>query len=207
MGSKNCNSKNIVNFLTEYTDKLKDGLDSIDSESLEKIANLIDEVVKNNKTIYTCGNGGSSAIADHFVCDFLKGSAADSTIQPIIHSLTSNTPTITAIANDISYDDIFSCQIEKYGNSDDILLSISSSGNSQNIIKAIEKAKAKNLTTISFVGFDGGKVKLISDYCIHIPLNNYGVVEDVHHSLMHILAQYIRSTNLTNEDNIKEIIF
>lgn len=197
----------IKKFLTKYSSQLKSGIDSIDSKNLKVIADIIEVTIKSGNTIFTCGNGGSSAIAEHFVCDFLKGAATNTSIQPIIHSLTSNTPTITAVANDISYDDIFSHQVVKYGNPGDILLSISSSGNSENIIKAIEQAKLANVKTISFVGFDGGKAKLISDYSIHIPIENYGVVEDIHHSLMHMLAQYIRLKNIDNKDNLEKIIF
>ena len=194
-------------FLSKYKDDLKSGLDSITIESLEEIANILESSIISGSTIFTCGNGGSSAIAEHFVCDFLKGTSMDTSIQPIIHSLTSNTPTITAIANDIDYSEIFSYQIKKYGNVGDVLLSISSSGNSPNIIEAIKEAKLANLKTISFVGFDGGKAKEISDQCIHIPIKNYGVVEDIHHSLMHILAQFIRLRNLNNKEDVENIVF
>ena len=203
----NNQDNSIHRFLSHYTDELKRGLESIDAELLKEIASVLNRAIQSGNTIYTCGNGGSSSIAEHFVCDFLKGASTSTKIQPIIHSLTSNTPTLTAVANDISYDDVFSHQIGKYGNVGDILLCISSSGNSKNVIQAIEKANLENLNTISFVGFDGGKVKLISDYCIHIPINNYGVVEDIHHSLMHILAQYIRLTNLEKPEEAKKIIF
>ena len=195
------------NFLSRYKDDLKSGLDSITIDSLEEIANILESSITSGSTIFTCGNGGSSAIAEHFVCDFLKGTSMDTSIQPVIHSLTSNTPTITAIANDIDYSEIFSYQIKKYGNVGDILLSISSSGNSPNIIEAIKEAKLANIKTISFVGFDGGKAKEISDQCIHIPIKNYGVVEDIHHSLMHILAQFIRLRNLNNKEDIENIVF
>jgi phosphoheptose isomerase len=198
---------NLKAFLSEYKIQLKVGLDSIEPKYLEEIAEVIEEAINSRKTIYTCGNGGSSAIADHFVCDFLKGAAANTTIQPIIFSLASNTPTITAVANDISYDDVFSHQIIKYGTPGDILISISSSGSSQNIIDAIEKARSAKVKTISFVGFDGGKAKSISDYCIHIPVSNYGVVEDIHHSIMHILAQFIRLRYLEKTDSDDEIVF
>ena len=206
--SYSSSSKNDLKvFLSEYSNQLKLGLDSINAGYLQEITEVLEKAINSGKTIFTCGNGGSSAIADHFVCDFLKGAATSTNIQPIIYSLASNTPTITAVANDISYDDIFSHQIGKYGNPGDILISISSSGNSQNIIEAIEKAKAKDLQIISFVGFNGGKAKSISDYCVHIPVNNYGVVEDIHHSLMHILAQFIRLRNLKDMDNKDKIVF
>ena len=194
------------NFLSEYKKNLINGFDAINPHVLEEIAQLIDQSIKSKKIIYTCGNGGSSSISDHFVCDFLKGVATNTNIQPIIHSLTSNTPTLTAIANDIKYDDIFSFQIERYGASEDLLLCVSSSGNSKNIINAIKKAKEKNIITISFVGFDGGEAKKLSDYNIHIPVYNYGVVEDIHHCLLHILSQYIRSDNLNSDANKREII-
>ena len=114
---------------------------------------------------------------------------------------------LTAIANDISYDQVFSFQIRKYATKGDILLSISSSGNSTNIIKAIEEAKSMEVTTISFVGFDGGRAKEMSDLCIHIPSNNYGICEDAHHSLMHIFAQYLRITSIDDKNKIGTMPF
>lgn len=203
----NANSIDLTNFLAEYMNEIQKGFASIDIANLEKVVNVLDSAIKRNSTIYTCGNGGSSSIAEHFVCDFLKGASTGTSIQPIIHSLSSNTPTVTAVANDISYDDIFSFQLDKYGKDGDILLCVSSSGNSPNIIKALSMAKSKNIESISFVGFIGGQAKNISDNCIHIPNKNYGIVEDVHHSLMHMLAQYIRLKNLENKDNIEQSVF
>ena len=197
----------IRQFLDSYASEIQKGFKSIDHEELGKIAGVLDECIKGKHTIYTCGNGGSSAISEHFVCDFLKMTSTYTDIQPIIHSLTSNTPTITAIANDISYDETFSFQLKKYANEKDILLCISSSGNSPNIIRSIEASKEIGMKSIGFVGFDGGAAKKISDYCIHIDNRNYGIVEDVHHSLMHILAQYIRLKNLENSENIDSIVF
>ena len=203
----NTKSTDLNHFLSGYTKEIQKGFESIDVANLEKIVNVLESAIKRNSTIFTCGNGGSSSIAEHFVCDFLKGASTGTSIQPIIHSLSSNTPTITAVANDISYDDIFSFQLEKYGKDGDILLCVSSSGNSPNIIKAISMAKSKNIESIAFVGFVGGDAKNISDNCIHIPNENYGIVEDVHHSLMHMLAQYIRLKNLENKDNVERTVF
>ena len=202
---KNINS--IEAFLAGYTNEIIDGLKSIDLNELEKIIEILDQCIKSKSTIYTCGNGGSSAIADHFVCDFLKGAATDSSIQPIIHSLTSNTPTLTAVANDIDYAEVFSFQLEKYAKQGDILICISSSGNSPNIIQSIKSAKKRNIKTISFVGFSGGRAKELSDLCIHIENNNYGIVEDIHQSLMHLLAQFIRLKNLDNIEDVTDLTF
>ena len=203
------NAKNLdlTSFISGYIDEMQKGYESIDVAKLEKVVNVLDSAIKRNATIYTCGNGGSASIAEHFVCDFLKGASADTSVQPIVHSLSSNNSTITAVANDISYDDIFSYQLKRYAKEGDILLCVSSSGNSRNIIKALSTAKSKNIKTISLVGFVGGGAKDISDDCIHIPIKNYGIVEDVHHSLMHMLAQYIRLKNLKDPKNTENIIF
>lgn len=203
----NKNHTNLPEFLFGYTSEITKGFESIDLNQLKLIQEVMDTTIKNGHTIFSCGNGGSSAISDHFVCDFLKGTATDTKIQPIIHSFTSNTPTLTAVANDISYDDIFSFQLEKYATNQDLLICISSSGKSQNIIRAISQAKDMGVKTISFVGFTGGEAKEMSDYCIHINSNNYGIVEDVHQSLMHLLAQYIRLNNLDSSKSIEETIF
>ena len=203
------NAKNLdlTSFISGYIDEMQKGYESIDIAKLEKVVNVLDSAIKRNATIYTCGNGGSASIAEHFVCDFLKGASADTSVQPIVHSLSSNNSTITAVANDISYDDIFSYQLKRYAKEGDILLCVSSSGNSRNVIKALSTAKSKNIKTISLVGFVGGGAKDISDDCIHIPIKNYGIVEDVHHSLMHMLAQYIRLKNLKEPKNTENIIF
>ena len=203
------NERNIklTEFFAGYMDEIQKGFESIDLTKLEKVVNVLDSAIRRNATIYTCGNGGSSSIAEHFVCDFLKGVSTGTSIQPLIHSLSSNTPTITAVANDTAFENIFSFQLERYGKDGDILLCVSSSGNSPNILKALSMAKSKNIETISFVGFSGGGAKDISDNCIHIPIKNYGIVEDIHHSLMHLLAQYIRVKNLKDIKNIERTVF
>ena len=197
----------LSNFLSGYINEIQKGFESIDIANLGKIVDVLDLAIKRGSTIFTCGNGGSSSIAEHFVCDFLKGASANTTIQPIIHSLSSCSPTVTAVANDIGYDEVFSYQLERYGNVGDILLCVSSSGNSPNILKALSMAKAKSIETISFVGFSGGSAKNLSENCIHIPIENYGIVEDVHHSLMHMLAQYIRLKNLNDPKNLVNTVF
>lgn len=200
-------SLDLSNFVSGYKNEIQSGFESIDLEKLREISSLLDTAFKNKNTIFTCGNGGSTAISEHFVCDYLKMTSTGTSIQPIFHSLSSNVPTLTAIANDIGYEDTFSFQLDRFGKDKDILLCVSSSGNSPNIVKAIKTAKKKNIKSISYVGFDGGEAKKISDYCIHIPSINYGIIEDLHHSLMHMLAQYIRLINLENKDDIESTTF
>lgn len=193
-------------FLTNYLERLNNFSESLD---LQEAVNIIDTLTKNisdGKTIFTCGNGGSASIAEHFVCDLVKGTSIDSTVSPRAIPLLI-TPLLTAVANDISYDDIFSFQLSKFANKGDILLSVSSSGNSPNIIKAIETAKELDVTSISFVGFDGGKAKEISDFCLHVPSNNYGICEDAHHVLMHVISQYIRLASIEDKSKLGKIKF
>jgi len=193
-------------FLLTYSNLLENALREIDETALQDSFNCLSKAVQSKATIFTCGNGGSSSIADHLVCDFVKGAANDSNIDPRVVPLLS-TPMLTAIANDISYDEVFAFQIKQYATKGDILLSISSSGNSENIIRAIEQAKSLGALTISFVGFDGGRAKEISDLCLHISSDNYGICEDAHHALMHIFAQYLRLISIDDKEKIGSIPF
>jgi len=195
----------LESFTKEYINLLSAQFKELDFNVLNKVSNAILESAEKATTIYTCGNGGSSSIAEHLVCDFVKGISTNTNLQTRVFSLLS-TPLLTATANDLSYDEVFSYQIDKYGKENDILLCVSSSGNSENIVKAIQKAKSKGLLTISFVGFNGGRAKEESDLAIHIPVNNYGLVEDSHHILMHILAQFIRLKSI-DDSNVKGIKF
>ncbi|MDG2229724.1 MAG: SIS domain-containing protein [Gammaproteobacteria bacterium] len=193
-------------FLISYSEILKKSLEDIEADQLNEVFKALAKSVESGATIFTCGNGGSSSIAEHLVCDFIKGTSTDSKIDPKVFPLLT-TPVITAIANDIDYEDIFSYQIQKYANKGDVLLSVSSSGNSPNIIKAIEISKKIGLITISFVGFDGGKAREISDFALHVNSNNYGICEDAHHSLMHIFAQYLRLQYIDDEDKLGNVKF
>ena len=198
--------QNSKKFFLEYINLMKNGMETIDINVFEKVIMVIEKAIKKNKTIFTCGNGGSSSIADHFVCDFVKGVSSDTNISSRFVSLSSNMPIFSAIANDINYKDVFSFQLEKLGSENDILIAVSSSGKSKNIVNALKKAKDKNIKTISLVGFDGGPAKKMSDLSLHVNISNYGVVEDLHQSLMHVMSQYIRYNNL-NKPYSKKIKF
>jgi D-sedoheptulose 7-phosphate isomerase len=196
---------NISNFSKDYISILSDTLHKVDFNSLSKIVSLIEKKIKNKKTLYVCGNGGSAAISNHFVCDYLKYMKTDNNLCPKIFSLSSSNELLTAISNDISYDKIFSYQLKVLASSGDILLVISSSGNSKNLIEVIKAAKKMNIKTISFTGFDGGIIKRISDYNLHFNYKNYGISEDLHHISMHLICQYIRM-KYSNKD-VKKIKF
>jgi len=197
----------INSYISDYVDEVAKAFASIDSIQMQKAADLLEDAVNNEHRIFVCGNGGSAAISNHLCCDHMKGIKTDTNFAPSVHSLSSNIEIITAIANDISFENIFSFQLSSHARPGDILITISSSGSSPNIIFAIDWAKSNGVRTIAMSGFGGGKSRDISDISLHVDAENYGVVEDVHQSLMHILAQYIRQRNLTNKESLGKIKF
>jgi len=178
-------------FLQDYLNNLSKSILLSDIKSMDKAAKLIIETIKKKKTIYVCGNGGSAAIANHYVCDFLKFFRQKTQYKPRIISLSNNIETITAIANDIDYKKIFSYQAESLCEKKDLIIIISSSGDSKNIVEILKMAKKKKIKTLGFSGFNGGYLKKNSDVSVHIAAENYGISEDSHHILMHVLLQYL----------------
>ena len=198
--------KTLAEFKNSYSNILYESLKEIDEIKMESCYRLLQKGIDNGVNILTCGNGGSSSIAEHLVCDFVKQASIGSSIRPKVIPLLT-TPVITAIANDMNYGQIFSYQLTRYAKPNDILISVSSSGNSENIINAINTAKSIGVHTISFVGFDGGEAVKISDIALHIKADNYGVIEDAHHSLMHIFSQYLRLKSFENLEDIPNTKF
>ena len=179
-----------------YFEQLKMAADSVDRGTLSKAAALLETSYVNGATLYVCGNGGSAAISNHLLCDHLKLIRTDTDIVPRVVSLSTNIETITAIANDISYDDVFVYQLQSLGQKGDVLMTISSSGDSENVVRSATWAKENGLSVVSLTGFDGGRTANIADIHLHVSGDNYGVIEDVHQSLMHVLAQYIRQKQM-----------
>ncbi|MDC0236121.1 SIS domain-containing protein [Candidatus Pelagibacter sp.] len=184
-------SKEISKFLNDYINQLKRSLLSSNIKNIHKASLAIKNASKKRKNIFVCGNGGSTAISNHYVCDYLKFLRQNSLLRPKIISLSNSAETITAIGNDISFDQIFRFQAESLSDKGDLLIVVSSSGNSNNIKEVIKFAKIKGLKIIGFSGFNGGFVKKNSDISIHINAKNYGISEDAHHILMHVILQYL----------------
>ena len=198
---------NVINFKNDYFKTLSSTFDSINELNLKKIINLLEKNYKKRGIkILVCGNGGSAAISNHFACDHQKIIYETGKIKPFIISLSSNNSLITAISNDNDYSMVFSDQIKQIGSKGDILIVISSSGKSKNIINAIKVAKKLSIKTISFTGFTGGTTKKISDLNIHINSNNYGIIESMHHNLMNLISQYIKH-KVISKNKIKKTIF
>lgn len=181
-------------YLTEYTLSVEYYLDTISATFLNEAIALILKTKIYSGRLFVAGNGGSAAIAEHLSCDFTKG--AESGLSVI--SLTSNTSILTAIGNDLGYQNVFCKQLEYHKlNKNDVVILISSSGNSPNIVKAADFSISNGSKVIGLSGFDGGGLKERADVSLHIPVNNYGVVEDCHQILMHSLTQFmLKESNL-----------
>ena len=194
-------------FFDAYASGVTEALSKIDRYKISEAIKVIEMYAKEQSPIYVFGNGGSAALSEHFSCDHTKGVRHDTPLQSNIISLASNMALITAIANDYSYDDIFSKQIEAFPNNRGLAIAISASGNSKNIVKGLRKAGEKGLETMAFVGFNGGQVVdyELADYIVHVPSDNYGIVEDCHQILMHSIAQAIRSKHFLAKDGNHEL--
>jgi len=183
----------LVEFLSSYRERLVKLYDSIDVDMLHLIVTSMIETFKKGNTLYVVGNGGSAATASHFQSDFRYFVRYFTKFRPKVVALTDNMPLITAISNDSSYDEIFVEQMKGMFEEGDILLAISASGNSPNVVKAVEYANKMGGKTIAFCGFKGGKLKELSDMPLYTPNadKDYGPIEDLHMILNHVLVNYI----------------
>ena len=196
----------LSDYFNEYKSKVFKNLQEVSVVNFYKILNLVEKKILSNSNIFLCGNGGSASIANHYIVDFLKVLRSGTNLKPKFYSLVSNTEVTTAIANDIDYSEIFKYQLECLSNKNDLVIFVSSSGNSLNIRKALDYCKKKKIKSIGFTGFDGGYLKKNASFFIHVNIKNYGVVEDVHQILMHIMMQFIRQKYM-KKDIIKKLIF
>jgi D-sedoheptulose 7-phosphate isomerase len=186
-------------YFEAYRDEIIRSWSTVDPAAVTAAAQVLIDCIDRDGVIYACGNGGSAAIANHLLCDFQKGIQTDTTAKPRVVSLSCNLEVITAIGNDIGYEDIFVYQLRTMARPGDVIMTISASGNSENIVRAVDWAKSNGVPTIALVGFAGGRSGALADVMIHVAAENYGTVEDVHQSIMHILAQYLRQSRMKAE--------
>ncbi len=181
-----------------YFEEVARAASSIDTREVDRAAEVLIEAYTRGATVFSCGNGGSASISNHLQCDHLKGVRTQTDLSPKVHSLSTNVELVTAIANDIGYEDIFSYQLQSQSRPGDVLVAISSSGRSSNIVGALTWARENGLSTIALSGFEGGDAKKVADVAIHVDSKNYGIVEDLHQAVMHTLAQYLRQSRMAD---------
>lgn len=180
-----------------YLNRLQAGISSIEVSQLEAAHRLILETRASGGMVWICGNGGSSATASHMQVDLSFG------VKPGVRarSMSDNSAALTATGNDVAFDKIFARQIDLEGSQKDLLIVISASGNSANLIEAVKSAKVLGMSTCGFLGFDGGELKRIVDVAVHTPTRqgDYGVAEDLHASLNHVLKEMLNGCWDTGE--------
>ena len=179
--------------LTDYTERISKAIEKIDVENWNRSAELIYEVWKNNGNVYLAGNGGSASTVNHFLVDWTKGLSHVCGKALKAHSLVSDLPTITAISNDIDYEKVFSEQLSYFANRGDLLLTVSGSGNSRNLIDLVITAQSLDLKTIALTGFDGGRLGELVDINANVHFDNMQIVEDVHSMFGHFVLEFIHT--------------
>jgi D-sedoheptulose 7-phosphate isomerase len=185
--------------IKKYLKLLEKKLSALKTREINQIVNVLKTAYDHGHTILTMGNGGSGTIASHIVCDFNKGASANLDRKFKVMCLNDNMPSVSAIANDISYDAIFVEQLKNFLQPADVVIGISSSGNSRNIIRAIDYANKKGAVTVGFCGFDGGKLKNTAQYCLHIDVDDMKVAEDIHSIISHMMMKVLSAALLKSE--------
>lgn len=180
-------------------------LRALDLDALNRAVNAIMDARARGGTIYTMGNGGSAATASHMVCDLAKGTseALGGTRFHVI-CLSDNTPIMMAVANDFCYEDVFVYQLRGQLNPEDLVIAISGSGNSENVVRAVRYAKEQGVPVVGITGYSGGKVKELADYSMHVAIDDMQISEDVHMIFDHMMMRVMSVTHHTMEDKTNE---
>lgn len=186
------NDNSFLAFAQDYQRRFVEAVQNWDLGALEGLAVVLASARERGATVHICGNGGSAAVANHTECDCSKGTHHAGAAPLMTRSLSANPSLLTAIGNDLGYEWVFERQIEYYTRPGDVVLIVSSSGNSPNVVNACRAAKARGLLTVALVGFKGGALKDLADHVVHIPVDHYGIVEDMHQACIHLVTSFLR---------------
>jgi len=185
------------NYIKDFLKELDTQTNRVSWKEIARAVKCLQSTYEYDGKVYLIGNGGSSAIASHFANDLNKtvlGHEENKAKRFQAMALSDNIPVLTAWANDVGFEKIFSEQLRNFAQDKDILIAISSSGNSANIIEAVKVAKELHLTVIALVGFDGGKLLPLADVKIHVPSSKYAIVESAHDSICHLITTYFQES-------------
>lgn len=181
-------------YINQYNQEIISTLNGLDAGEFEKFINILVDAYKKDKQVFIAGNGGSAGTANHFVCDFGKNAVLQEGKRRFrILSLSDNIEKITALGNDIAFDEIFKQQLINLMNNEDVLILVSASGNSPNLVKACEYAKTKNAHIVALSGFQGGKIKEYAEANLIVPLTSYEQIEDIHLIILHMVVYFIKN--------------
>lgn len=176
-----------TNQINGYFKRLTDAFAGLNRDEINNFMNVLLRARDDGRHIFIMGNGGSGATASHFCCDFNKGMSYQQSSRFRLICLNDNVPTMMAYANDVSYDDVFVEPLKNFLQSGDIVIGISGSGNSKNVLKAIDYANANGAETIGLTGFNGGELKKRAKHSVHVNIDDMQITEDVHMSLCHMM--------------------
>lgn len=179
-----------MTYTQQYKSALLETLDTIDLEKVNQAIALFCDARAGGRRVFVCGNGGSASTASHFACDMVKGASYGRSARFRIMALTDQIPTLTAYANDVSYDCVFVEQLKNFAESGDLFMGISGSGNSPNVIHALEYARSIGCRTIALTGRDGGKLGPMAELNIQVPAPHMGRIEDAHMVICHMIGYY-----------------
>ena len=193
------------NGIRDYYEREKQVFDALDPNEFNTALNALLRHYDNEDTIYVIGNGGSSATANHMVCDFNKGISLSLSKPFHVVSLTDNIPSVMAYGNDVGFEDVFYLPLKQWLKPSDMVIAISGSGNSHNVIKAVTYAKKIGAEILGLEGYDGGKLKAIADINIHAKVNDMQIAEDVHMTFVHVAMQLLWKALMAREG--KEAIY
>lgn len=178
----------------QYFRELQRVMVSLPKDGIDQIADTLMGAYDAGRTVFLCGNGGSAALASHFACDLGKGTAyCNGGKRFRVLSLTDNLPTLTAWANDSSYDDVFSEQLKNFVQPHDVAFAISGSGNSKNVLNALRVAREAGAATVGISGFQGGAMKSLCDLCVIVPSNDMQIIEDLHLAIAHSIFRIVHA--------------
>jgi len=178
---------------SQYLSQLSQLAGRLDARAIDALADSVFAAWSNQASVFIFGNGGSALTASHWACDLVKTAAVVGQRRLRAVSLADNMGLITALGNDISFDEVFAFQLESHARAGDLAVAISASGNSPNVLRACQWAREHGLLVAALTGFGGGKLRSLADIHVNVPSENYGLIEDLHMSVGHIVAQALRA--------------
>src|SRR5712692_3918119 len=186
------NNGNEILDARQYFDELRRVAANLPHDSINQIADELLKANQSGRMVFLFGNGGSASLASHFACDLGKGTAyCNGGKRFRVLALTDNLPTLTAWANDAGYEDVFSEQLRNFVQPHDVAFAISGSGNSKNVLNALQVAREAGAATVGISGFQGGEMKSLCDLCVVVPSNNMQIIEDLHLSIAHAIFRIV----------------
>jgi D-sedoheptulose 7-phosphate isomerase len=183
-----------MSFAASYKTDVLQAIEKIDLAQVDRAIEWFKETRANGQSIFVCGNGGSASTASHFVCDIVKGASYKRETRFRIMALTDSLPTITAYSNDVSYECVFAEQLKNFAKPGDLVMALSGSGNSPNVLRAVEYANSIGCRTLALTGRDGGKLGPLAQLHIQVPVPHMGRIEDAHMIICHMIGYYFMDT-------------